>query len=78
MEVRIEMKVIVLKKKTLILAAAAVVAAAAVIVGLFRVVPAVTAMAGNKKTPIYRVDRADKEISMSFDAAWGKAIIRTN
>ncbi|MBR1970984.1 MAG: polysaccharide deacetylase family protein [Clostridia bacterium] len=25
-----------------------------------------------KKTPIYRVDRADKVIALSFDAAWGR------
>lgn len=72
------MKVVVLKKRTLIIAAAAVCAAVAVIIiGLCGAAPTVKAIVGNKQTPIYRVARADKEISLSFDAAWGNEDTQT-
>lgn len=68
------MKIIVLKKKSLILAALAVCAAIAVIISAFAVIPRATAAmasASGRLIPIYGVDRQDKTVSLSFDAAWG-------
>ena len=36
----------------------------------------VTTAAATKKLPIYCVQRDDKTVALSFDAAWGNAILR--
>ena len=37
---------------------------------------AVTTAASTRQLPIYCVDRADNKVAISFDAAWGDAILR--
>lgn len=43
-----------------------------ILISLSTILPHAPTSALYKKTPIYRVDRADKVIALSFDAAWGK------
>lgn len=72
------MKVLILKKKTLIVGAVAVCFAIVFVVALARLIPAaVQASAQAKKVPIYCVDKSEKIVSLSFDAAWGNDIITT-
>ncbi len=66
------MKVFMVTKKSLIFGALVVGLCAALIVSVTTLVPkVVAASASTKKVPIYSVDRSDKKISISFDAAWG-------
>lgn len=66
------MKVLILKKRNLIAAGIIIALAIMVAIGAFAIVPSVTAaMASNRLIPIYNVDRQDKIVSISFDAAWG-------
>lgn len=68
----VEMKVLVLNKKTLIAGTLAVCFAVVFIVAMANLIPAaVQATAQTKKVPIYCVDRSEKVVSLSFDAAWG-------
>lgn len=74
------MKVIVLRKKTLIIAAAVLCAAAVLAACAAAVLPraaAAMASASDRRIPIYGVDRTDKKISISFDAAWGNEDTQT-
>ena len=60
------MKFFVITKKHIMVCIAAVVCSAAILLG------SVTGFANqNKKLPIYCVDTAEKQIAISFDAAWG-------
>lgn len=68
------MKVVLLKRK---LCSAALCLLAAV--GIFYLVnfpPAVGAAATTRQLPIYCVQRDQKMVSVSFDAAWGDVILR--
>ena len=72
------MKGLVLNKKTLAYIAAVTVLSLALIISVVTLVPnAVTAANFKKKIPIYRVDRPDKEVSLTFDAAWGNEDTQT-
>lgn len=63
------MKIFLVRRRHLILAAGALVALA--IFCTVNVPSAVTASVATRQLPIYCVDRDDKTISISFDAAWG-------
>ena len=68
------MKIFVIRRKHLMLFAGALMAFA-----VFWVVNAPTSVAtsvATRQLPIYCVDRDDKVISISFDAAWGEVILR--
>lgn len=66
------MKIIVVGKKSLIYGIAVTVLALALIITMANVIPsAVSAAAAKKQLPVYSVDRPDKAVSLSFDAAWG-------
>jgi polysaccharide deacetylase family sporulation protein PdaB len=66
------MKVLILRKKTLIAGAVAVCFAIVFIIALARLIPtAVDAATHARKIPIYCVDKSEKVVSLSFDAAWG-------
>jgi polysaccharide deacetylase family sporulation protein PdaB len=67
------MKVLVLTKKSLLKIALLVFLAAALVFGGMRFYPdVVDALApGTRLLPIYSVDRQDKVVSLTFDAAWG-------
>lgn len=66
------MKVFVLNKRTLAYIAAVTVLSLALLISLANLIPnAVAAANYQKKIPIYRVDRQDKMVSLTFDAAWG-------
>jgi polysaccharide deacetylase family sporulation protein PdaB len=66
------MKIVVLNKKSLAFAATVAVLIIAIIVAVANFIPnAVSAASIKKQIPIYSVNRTDKEISLSFDAAWG-------
>ena len=68
------MKIYLVRRRHLVLFAGALVAFA-----VFWVVNApasVAASVATRQLPIYCVDRDDKMISISFDAAWGDAILR--
>ena len=67
-------KVILLKRKTLTGLACALAAAAIFYVVNFP--PAVGAAATQRQLPIYCVQRDQKLVSISFDAAWGDVILR--
>ena len=67
-------KVILLKRKTLTGLACALAAAAIFYVVNFP--PAVGAAATQRQLPIYCVQRDQKLVSISFDAAWGNVILR--
>lgn len=74
------MKVIVMHKRTLVIAAAVVCAAVVLAVSAAVLVPraaATMASASDRRIPIYGVDRTDKKISISFDAAWGNEDTQT-
>ena len=67
-------KVILLKRKMLVGLACLLVSA-----GIFYVVnypPVVGAAATTRQLPIYCVQRDQKLVSISFDAAWGDVILR--
>ena len=68
------MKIFLVRRRHLMLAAGALLTFA-----LFCVVNAPTAVqtsVATRQLPIYCVDRSDKTISISFDAAWGAVILR--
>ena len=69
------MKVFLLKRKRLAILACVLAAAA-----MFYAVnypTAVSASAAGRQLPIYCVQRDQKMVAISFDAAWGDAILRT-
>ena len=83
------MKVLILKKKSLIAGALVICFAIIFIVALANLIPSAAQAAAQasgkrvsqvtaqtKKIPIYCVDRSEKIVSLSFDAAWGNVIIR--
>ena len=63
------MKIFVLRNRPLLILAAALLAAA--IFWVVNLPAAVAASASERQLPIYCVDRDDKLVSISFDAAWG-------
>ena len=68
------MKIFLIRRRHLVLFAGALLAFA-----VFWVVNApasVAASVATRQLPIYCVDRDDKTISISFDAAWGEIILR--
>jgi hypothetical protein len=70
------MKVFIVKKKSLIAGILAVCFAILFIAAMVNLIPsAVQAATVAKKLPIYCVDRSDKAVSLSFDAAWGNVIL---
>lgn len=72
------MKVIILRKKSLIAGALIICFAAVFIVALSKLIPAaVQAATQQRKIPIYSVDKSEKVVSMSFDAAWGNEDTQT-
>jgi hypothetical protein len=69
-------KVLIINKRKLITIALILCLVIALIIGTVAFVPkTVETMASNRLIPIYSVDRQDKYISLSFDAAWGNVII---
>lgn len=70
---RVNVKIFHLKRKPATVIACALAAAV-----MFAAVsyPAVTASAAQRQLPIYCVQRDQKMISISFDAAWGDVILR--
>lgn len=68
------MKFILLRRRTLSLAACLL--AAAAIFYAVNFPPAVGAAATQRQLPIYCVQRDQKLVSISFDAAWGDVILR--
>lgn len=72
------MKVFVIKKNTLIYAAVAFLLCIGLLVSTISLVPKIAAAsAGKRLIPIYNVDRSDKTVSLSFDAAWGNEDTQT-
>jgi peptidoglycan-N-acetylglucosamine deacetylase len=72
------MKVLIVKKKSLITGVLAVCFAILFIVAMVNLVPsAVQAAAQSRKLPIYCVDKSEKVVSLSFDAAWGNEDTQT-
>lgn len=69
------MKVFLLKRKFLTVLACAL--AAGAIFCAVHYPAAVSAAAGDRQLPIYCVQRDQKMVAISFDAAWGDAILRT-
>lgn len=68
------MKIFFFKRRALAaIAAVAVVAAMAAVTNL---PSAITASATTRQLPIYCVDRDQKMVSISFDAAWGNGRMR--
>lgn len=66
------MKVFIIHKKTLIAFALIVCFTLVFAVALTQLVPAASqASAQPKEVPIYNVDKSEKIVSLSFDAAWG-------
>ena len=63
------MKIFVLRRRHLMVLAGALLAAA--IFWVVNLPAAVAASASERQLPIYCVDRDDKLVSISFDAAWG-------
>lgn len=64
------MKIFVVTKKNLILLVALLAIAAAAVWGVSRGI-AVTTASEKKRLPIYSVETAQKEVCLTFDAAWG-------
>ena len=72
------MKVLIINKRILLTIALILCLVIALIIGAVSFVPkAVETMASNRLIPIYCVDRQDKYISLSFDAAWGNEDTQT-
>lgn len=69
------MKVFLLKRKLLTVLACAL--AAAAIFCAVHYPAAVSAAAADRQLPIYCVQRDQKMVAISFDAAWGDVILRT-
>lgn len=61
------------KKQLLRIASVVLFAIVAVLLVIFAVTNAVTAGAEEPKTPIYRVERGDNKIALTFDCAWGNS-----
>lgn len=83
------MKVFIVRKKSLIAGALAICLAIVFLVALVNLIPSVAqavaqasgqaaakTTASARKIPIYCVNRSEKVVSLSFDAAWGNVIIR--
>ena len=68
------MKVFVLNRKKLMIIIGCMTMA---LVGAFALTGTVPFMASERKLPIYCVDREDKVVSISFDAAWGNEQTQT-
>ena len=66
------MRLIVITLKKLILSICIVILASILIVGSLFSIKQSMAQIPEKKVPIYCVDRDDKKIAISFDAAWGQ------
>lgn len=58
------------------LAAGLCIAAAAILFAAVYAPAAVTVGATQRQLPIYSVERQDRKVSISFDAAWGDAKLR--
>lgn len=71
---KISGKVIHLKRKPMTVLGCAL--AAAVMLGAVNAPAVVGASAAQRQLPIYCVQRDQKMISISFDAAWGDVILR--
>ena len=72
------MKVLILNKRSLVYGITVGILVIALIAAVANLIPnAVKAVAAKRELPIYSVERQDKYISLSFDAAWADAIIRT-
>lgn len=72
------MKIVVLTRRSLIFGALVVALCAALIVSVSVLVPkVVAASAAGRKLPIYSVERPDKTVAISFDAAWGNEDTQT-
>ena len=69
------MKVFLLKRKLLTVLACAL--AAAAIFCAVHYPAAVSAAAADRQLPMYCVQRDQKMVAISFDAAWGDVILRT-
>jgi polysaccharide deacetylase family sporulation protein PdaB len=67
------MKIVVLNKKSIAFGAAVAVLALALVVAVANLIPNAVAASSitKKQLPIYSVERQDKAVSLSFDAAWG-------
>ncbi|MGI6161154.1 MAG: polysaccharide deacetylase family protein [Christensenellales bacterium] len=61
------MRVVIIKKRHMVIAAAVLLVALGVALG---VAPAVEASARKREIPVYSVERNDKKIALSLDAAW--------
>lgn len=74
------MKVIILKKKSLIAGALIICFAAVFIAAVTRLIPAAAeaTAAQSRKLPIYSVEKNEKVVSLTFDAAWGNVILVTS
>ena len=70
-----EIRIVYLSRK--LLAAAACAAAAAMMIWVVNNPAVVGASAATRQLPIYGVQKDYKVLSISFDAAWGDAILRT-
>lgn len=68
------MKFFIIRKRHLMMAAGAL--TALFIFCTVNVPSAVTASVATRQLPIYCVERDDKTVAISFDAAWGNVIVR--
>ena len=68
------MKIYLVRKKHIVLFTGLLVAFA--LFWVVNVPASVAASVATRQLPIYCVDRDDKTISISFDAAWGAVILR--
>ncbi|CDZ25029.1 polysaccharide deacetylase [[Clostridium] cellulosi] len=73
------MKVIIVKKKSLIAGALIICFAIVFIAAVTRLIPAAAeaVAAQSRKLPIYSVDKNEKVVSLTFDAAWGNEDTQT-
>ncbi len=61
----------ILRKRHLIIGAAVLFAAIILVYGSINTDHVITTHASTKELPIYCVDRTDKKVALTFDAAWG-------
>ncbi len=66
------MKIFIVSLKKAILSFSIMIIALIILVGSFYMIKDTMAQVEEKKVPIYCVDRKDKKIAISFDAAWGQ------
>lgn len=63
----------VTKKRAVRLGLLALAVVAGIVIGIIAILTAISSSADERKTPIYKVDRADNKIALTFNCAWGNS-----